>query len=902
MWSDLRFRLRALFQRQALERELDDELRFHLEQQIEKGVGAGLSREEAARRARLSFGTLDRTREECRDVRGTRLLDHARQDLAYAIRILRRSPVFASLAVASLAVGIGAATSVFVVLHTVVMQALPVPDADRLVVLQARRHGERFVLFNPVFEAIQRDQRVLTGMAAVSDDPFLPVAIDSSEPPAYMPASRVSGSYFEVLGVVASPGRTLTDADDVPGGPCSAVISHGLWVRRFGQRPSAVGAHLRVRDTVCTVVGVAPPEFRSHQGGYAPDLWLPLRAMTSRDMLQNHHMAFFSGVIGRLRNGVGRRDAERVLTERYRQVLAGEPEGELPPGVRPAQPSDYALALLSGAQGLGVIRNEFGSSLWIVFGVAVVFLLIATINVGTLLLARGTARTTELATRAALGAGRSRLIRQLATEGAVLALIGGTLGVALAWMTTPLLARAISMPYFTVVLEPGASLASSVAVAGLVAIVAILAGVLPAWRLSRVEVHPTVAASGRTTTRGGQRFARRLVVVQLALALLLVSVAGLLMQTLVHLRGVDPGFRPESVLVLEVQHESLRPEPADVPNAIRKQALAAKYDQLARQLNAIPGVRSAALCWLELFGGSDLGLATYRPDRPDVRKYAHTDLVSPMYFETVGMRMVAGRAFTDADRAGAVPVAVINEALARQWFGDVSPLGRTLTLEFESDQQPPFTVVGVVRDSKYNGLREDRTEPMVWMPLAQWPFEIRAVVLRVQAGAEPHVARDARARMAELDSSLMVRKETTLREQVDQTMAREHLMLNLASAAGLLAVLVAAIGVYGTLAYGVVQRTREFGIRMAVGADRGRVLRLVMRDAALVAVLGGTLGLPLAVAAGYACRAFLFGVTPTDATTLLGACAILVAVIAAASYLPARQASAVEPTVALRYE
>ncbi len=902
MWNDLQFRLRALFRREALDGELDDELQFHLDQQIEKGIRAGLSREEAARRARLSFGTPDRVREECRDARGTRLLDHARQDLAYALRILRRSPAFASLAVASLGVGIGAATAVFVVLHTVVMQSLPVSDPDRLVVLQARRHGERFVLFNPVFEALHRDQRVLSGMAAVSDDPFLPVAVDSTEPPAYMPASRVSGSYFDVLGVAASPGRALTDADDVPGGPCTAVISHGLWVRRFGQRPSVVGARLRVRDTVCTVVGVAPQEFRSHQGGYAPDLWLPLRATTSRDLLQNHHLAFFSGVIGRLQDGVDRTAAERVLTERYRQVLAGELEGELPPGVRPARPSDYTLALLPGAQGLGVIRNEFGPSLWIVFGVAVVFLLIAAINVGTLLLARGTARTTELATRAALGAGRSRLIRQLATEGAVLAVIGGTLGIVLAWTTTPLLARAISMPYFTVVLDPGASLASSIGVAGLIAIVVMLAGVLPAWRLSHVEVHPSVAASGRTTTRSGQRLARRLVVVQLALALLLVSVAGLLVQTLVHLRGVDPGFRPESVLVLEVRHESLRPEPADVPKAIRKQTLATKYDQLARQLNAIPGVRSAALCWLELFGGSDLGLTTYRPDRPDVRNYAHTDLVSPMYFDTVGMHIVAGRSFTDADRAGAVPVAVINETMARQWFRDVSPLGRTLMLEYDSDQQPPFTVVGIVRDSKYNGLREDRAEPMVWMPLAQWPFEIRAVVLRAQAGAEAHVARDARARMAELDSSLMVRKETTLRDQVDQTMAREQLLLNLASAAGLLAVLVAAVGVYGTLAYAVVQRRREFGIRMAVGADRGSVLRLVMRDAALVAALGGTLGLPLAVAAGYACRAFLFGVTPTDATTLFGACATLSAVIAAASYLPARQASAVEPTVALRYE
>jgi len=313
-------------------------------------------------------------------------------------------------------------------------------------------------------------------------------------------------------------------------------------------------------------------------------------------------------------------------------------------------------------------------------------------------------------------------------------------------------------------------------------------------------------------------------------------------------------------------------------------------------------VRSAALSWLELFGGSDLGLNAHREDRPDVHRNAHTDLVTAGYFDTVGMQIAAGRGFTAQDRNGALPVAVVNQTLARAWFPDGSPIGKAITLEFPRDQQPPFTIVGVVRDSKYNGLREASVEPMVWMPLAQWPFEIRAITLRVHGGMEAEVERQVRSRIAALDATLMVRKVTTLRDQVDQTMAREQLLLNLAAMTGGLALLLAAVGLYGTLAYSVAQRTREFGIRMVVGADRQRVLRLIMREAAIVAMVGIALGIPLAMAAGYASRAFLFGVPPIDVITLAGACAVLVGVVAVSGYLPARHASSIEPIVALRQD
>ena len=829
-------------------------------------------------------------------------LDHLRQDVWYAMRLLWRSPAFTALAVLSLALGIGATTAVVVVLDAVALRPLPVIQPDRLVVVRAMKRGERFPIFNPVFEELRRRQQVFTAMAAVSDQPFLPVSVDGAAP-AYVTGSLVSGNYFEVLGVPPALGRSLVGQDDVPGADCVAVISHGWWVRDLGQRPTVVGTHIRVRETLCTIVGVAPLTFTSHQAGFAPDVWLPLRVMTSREMLDNHRLAFFSGVIARLRDSITPEAAERDLADRYRQIVASESLLVDRPGTPHVPASAFGIRLLPGAQGLGALRDEYERSLWIVFGVVIVFLLIATLNICLLLIARGAMRTTELATRAALGAGRARLLRQLATEGTLVAFAGGVLGVALASVVTPFLASSISVPYFTVVLETATSVRSAIAIAGLIATAAVIAGMLPAWRLSGIAIHPAVAGAGRATTRGGQLLARRLVILQLALALLLVSVAGLLMQTLANLHATDPGFRPDGVLVLEVQHERARANSqAGMPEPDQRAALVAEYEALERELSAIAGVRSAALSWLELFGGSDLGLNAHREDRPDVHRNAHTDLVTAGYFDTVGMQITAGRGFTAQDRSGALPVAVVNQTLARAWFPDGSPIGKAITLEFARYQQPPFTIVGVVRDSKYNGLRESTVEPMVWVPLPQWPFEIQAITLRVHGGMEAEVERDVRSRMAVIDATLMVRKVTTLRDQVDQTMAREQLLLNLAAITGALALLLAAVGLYGTLAYSVAQRTREFGIRMVVGADRQRVLRLIMREAAIVAMIGIALGLPLAMAAGYASRAFLFGVPPVDVMTLAGACAVLVGVVAVAGYLPARHASSIEPIVALRQD
>jgi predicted permease len=835
-------------------------------------------------------------------------MDALWQDLRYACRTLLRTPGFTAVAVLSLSLGIGATTAAFSVFNAVLLRPLPVEQPARLALVMAERRGEHYVLFNPVLEELRRRQRTFSGMFAVSDEPFLKLAFADDTAPAYVRGSFVSGSYFSVLGLSPSLGRLLGEADDVIGGTsggrgCAVVISHSFWERRFRRDPTVLGRALRVREVGCTLVGVAPPGFESHQAGYSTDVWVPLRAVTDPKLLASHGMAFFSGVIGRLRPGATAGQAEAELTLLYRQIVAGEPAPPPNSGQPPVRPNDFRIRLASGAQGLDSLRREFAEPLRIAVAVVGLVLLIATFNVAHLTLARGTTRSAELATRMALGAGRRRLVRQLATEGSLLALIGGLFGVALASLGTPALASLLSLRYMTTSLDvraDGRVVAVAVAVT---ALAALLSGILPAVRLSRATLSPGTAAERRIVgSRQRNRLTRVLVAAQLSLSLLLVSAAGLLLRTMLRISAIDPGFDVERVVVLDVRDENPASSfgAADPPE--EKARRAALYRLLDEHLNVLPGVQAAALSWLGLFGGSDLWLSLIDAERPDDRPLARVDYVSARYFDTVGMQVLHGRGFDDRDREGTERVAVVNQALVRQRFAGAEALGRRLALDYTGEQDRPFTVVGVVRDSKYNDLREARVEPMMWVPLAQAPFRITSVALRVEPGAAAAVTRQATATLGEADAQLMVRRVTTLAAQVEDTTARERLLLAFAAGFGCLALLLAAVGLYGTLAYAVSGRTREIGVRLALGAEPRTVLRMVLSEAWALVVGAFLVGMPLAVGGGQILRAFLFGVAPQDPATLAGACAVLALVATLAAYVPARRAAAVDPMVALRYE
>jgi predicted permease len=886
--------------------DIERELRSHLELEAEE-LQQGRSPDEARSAARRAFGSFALALEDTREIWAWTSLERLRQDLHFALRMLRKNPGFTLLAVLSLALGIGATTAVFSVFDAAILRPMPVPRPERLVLLRPERQGKQFVLFNPLFEGLRRGQRQLAGMFAVSDEPYLKVSFGEDAAPAYVQGSLVSGGYFSVLGLSPALGRLLQEDDDrLPAESgntgCSAVLSYSFWKRRFNEDVTVLGRGVRVREKSCTIVGVAPADFQSHQPGYRPNVWLPLRPLTDPQLLANRSLAFFSGTMGRLRDEATAAEAEAELTALYQQLMTASPQA-VEPGKAPLPVSAYRMRLLPGASGLDAVRRQFGRALALLLGVVVAVLLIASANIANLLLARGAARHFEFATRAALGAGRSRLIRQLVTEGSLLAVLGGVAGVGLALVATPKLASLVSLRWMTVVLDAAPDLRVLCVALVATTLAALLSGVVPAVRLTTRTLLQGMASAGRSAgSRSGRRLTRALVAGQLALSLLLVMTASLLFQSIVRISSVDPGFQPEHVVLLDVRHESSGHLFGDVNDDQQRTKLAGFYRVLDERLNSLPGVRAASFSWLGLFGGSDLYLRLIDQQRPEVRHDAHVDYVSSRYFETVGMRMLRGRGFLDSDREGAERVAVVNEALLREHLEGEEALGRKFALEYHGEEARPFTVVGIVRNSRYNDLREATVQPMMWVPLAQAPFEIKSIALRVAPGIESAVEQEARTALRVSDPNLMVRKVTTLSNQVDETYARERLLVGLASAFGALALLLAAVGLYGTLAYAVASRVREIGIRLAIGAPRAAVLRSVLSDALRLAGWGLLAGIPLALSAGYGLRAFLFGVAPFDVVTLAGASVVLAVVAAAAAFGPARRASRVDPMVALKYE
>ena len=890
------------------DRDLDRELRAHLESEAEELQEAGRPWDEARYAARRVFGNATVVREETRAMWGWMSLDRFAQDLRYALHVMGKNPGFTAIAVLSLALGIGGTTAVFSVLDAAVLRPMAVREPGRLVIVRPTLRGERFVLFNPYFEELRRRQTALDHMFALQDSGYWKTTFEGEAAPAYSRGSKVSGNYFAALGLSPALGRLLTEADDqILGTPessgCAVVLSHAAWTQRFQREPGVLGRGVRIGETDCSIVGVAPERFQSVQAGFAPELWAPMRALTERSLIENRRMAFFSGIIGRLRDGVTVAQAEAELTTLYQQIMAAEPPRAGGRDERPRLPAEFGIQLLPGGHGLDNVSNSYGRPLALVMAVVGVVLLIAAVNVANLLLSRGAVRSSELATRVALGAGRARLVCQLVTEGALLAVFGGALGVALALLSTPALAALVSLPYLPIALETALDRRVLFVALAATMLAALLSGALPALRLTGQSLQAAISTAGRTIgSRPGQRLARVLVGSQLALSLLLVSGAGLLLRTVVQLASVDPGFEPEQVVLLTVSHEQGRENHGEVDEAAEKARLAALYASLEQQLSSLTGVRSASLSWLGLFGGSDLWLRLIDRDNLEDRRNARVDYVSPGYFDTVGMRLLRGRGFTPADGEGAPRVAVINETLARQRFADVEALGRSLALDYRGEADRPFTIVGIVGDSKYNNLRESKIEPMMWTPLGQATFQIKSVALRIERGAEAAVVRAARRALTAADDQIMIRQVTTLSAQVAETIARERLLLGLASGFGALALLLAAIGLYGTLAHAVARRTREIGVRLALGAQRGTVLRMVVGDALRLALWGLLAGVPLALAAGFALRSFLFGVEPHDFVALSGAGLVLTLVAALAGYVPARKASRVNPIEALRYE
>ncbi len=894
-----------LAQRRRFDRDLDEEIRLHLELREQEKREAGLVPHEARYAARRQFGNPTHLKEVSGDMWGWNWLEHFTQDLRYGVRTMLRSPGLTIVAVLSLALGIGANTAIFSLMNAVMLRALPVEEPGQLVLFgDGRAFGgtddfpdSSTRLFSyPFYREMQKGNQVFAGVTAILSLPLGPHGtVEGSGSIEQVSTELVSGTYFSVLGVNPVLGRTLTDADDqTPGANPVAVASYSWWRRRFDRDPSILGKKLTIGSTVYTIVGVTPAEFFGTTVGESPDLWIPLSMERQVSPGWNGlDDKFFQSlyIIARLKRGMLVEQAGANVNVLFKQILH-EYAGPQPSKEHLDDIQHARIDLTSAARGLSRLRRRFSEPLQVLMVVVGLVLLIACANIANLLLARSTTRHREIAVRQALGARRSRLIRQLLTESLLLALVGGALGIAFAsWANHLLLAMVSGGP------EP---LPLNVAIDGrlltftlVVSLVtALLFGTLPALRATRLTLASSLK-EGRGPVGAAARspLAKALVVSQVAFSLVLLVGAGLFLRSLVNLTKVDTGFNQENVLRLQIDASSV---------GYKEDArLAALYQQIEQRVAALPGVRAASISFFTFNEGAWTDLVSVEGYAfPGDRTVSH-NVVGAGYFATMGIPVLVGRTFGPQDTGSSTKVAVINETMARRLFPAGSPIGRHFGIGGR-EHANEIEVIGVVKDAKYESLKED-PQPADYIPYSQHIQYLSDFEARV-AGDPQSLVSEVRRAIAEVDHNLPVSGVTTLAEQVGRSVSSQRLVAQLSAFFGLLAVFLACIGIYGLMSYAVTRRTSEIGIRMALGAGRSNVLWLVMREILVLVSLGLAIGVPAALAGDRLVSSMLFGLSPTDPATLLAAPIILLAVATLAGYLPARRASKVDPMVALRYE
>jgi len=828
------------------------------------------------------------------------------QDLRYGVRQLKQSPGFTLVAVLSLALGIGANSAIFQLIDAVRLRTLPVQSPQELVAIDFPEGSQRagwFSTRNARFtyghwEQIQARQQAFSGVLAWSATRFN--LTDGGEA-RYAEGLYVSGEFFRHLGVKPTLGRLFTEQDDSPGcGNPAVVLSYGFWQREFAGDRAVLGRTLTLDGYTFPVIGVTPPAFFGVEVGRSFDAAVPLCAdqLLAEDKKGRSPIpsAWWLAMMGRLKPGW---TAERATI--HLQTLApGIMEATLPPTYLPDMAKRYLtnrLLASEGGTGVSELRREYERPLWLLMATTGLVLLIACSNLANLLLTRASVREREIAVRLALGASRGRLVRQLLAESLILAMLGAVLGGGLAQA----LSRGI-MAFFSTTDSPTfVGLALDARVLGFTASLAIatclLFGLMPALRATHLAPAAVIRGAGRDTGNGRERFSlrRALVVTQVALSLVLLVGALLFVRSLGNLLAVNAGFRPEGVLAVGL--DLRRP---DYP----KERLPVVYRDLQERLSTLLGVRSAAQVNFTPISGSGWN-GNIGPDGTIAGgsgKESFFNRVGPGYFRTMGTPVIAGREFNEGDTLSSPLVAIVNELFAAKFFNGANPVGRTFRRQVEAGKQEPlFQVVGLVKNTKYYQLREDFL-PIAYFPVAQGdnPGAGTTFVLRVP-GSVREVMGQVRTAVAEVNPAIGV-EFRLLSSQVQESVLRERLMAMLSGGFGILAGLLATLGLYGVISYGVARRRKEMGVRIALGADRGQVIRLVLGEATLLLTVGLGIGVLLALWAGQAAGALLFGLKPYDPVSMIAAIFLLSIVALASSFLPARRAAAVEPMVALRDE
>ncbi len=897
---------RNVLHRAGAERELADEASSLLELLAEEKARRGLSPDAARRAANLELGGVEQLKEGMRAVRAGAALESLVQDLRHGVRVLRRNPGFAAVAALTLALGVGATTAIFSVISAVLLRPLPYPDADRLVMIWSTEPSPASPASPtapPDFREWRRQAQTFAGMGAYALRD-LDLAGGGREPERVQ-AARVSAGLFPTLGISAARGRLFLPEEEQFGRHRVAILGDGLWHRRFGGSPEIVGRTIELDGQGFTVVGVMPAGMPFLDDVPPVDLWVPL-AFPPGDNLDTRNNRFLS-VVARLGAGARRGQAQAEIGLIARRIARQDPAN-----------AGYGAVLVPlREQVVGRVRTV----LWILLGAVSCVLLIACANVANLLLARGSARARELAVRASLGAGRERLVHQLLLESLPLALLGGGAGIALAWCGQRLLVRFLlpaRFPHFNVIAIDGGVLAFTLAVSLLTAA---LFGLVPALQAARLGPHAALQEGGRAVAGGGRRRRLRgaLVVAETALTLVLLVGAGLLVKSFAALRQLDPGFNPSGVLTLEVPlPESSFPLPTQArPSPDRAMAF---FDRLVERVGGLPGVQAAGIgSHLPLGVGGNWGKYFYAEDGPLPGSLAAVptvlfELASPGYLRALGYRLRAGRLFTSADTPRSPPVALVNEAFVQRWFQGRSPLGKRLVLDAPPSLLPPpapnavpvprRTIVGVIADVR-NTRQSVPAQPEVYAPVAQNVGEgwSNTMSLVVRTAGEPAALLPAvRAQVRSLDAAQPVAAVATMEEHLRRSFSQPRFGMLLLSLFAAAALLLAAIGVYGVVAYEARQRTHEIGIRSAVGAGPGHILRLIVGDGLKLALLGAALGLAAALPLTRLLASLLYGAGRFDPLIFLAMPAVLVAVAALAAYLPARRAMRLDPVTALRHD
>jgi putative ABC transport system permease protein len=875
LWRHTVRGLRALVNRSAADRDLGDEVEHYFDEATAALEKTGLSPEEARRAARIELGNVAAVREQVRTYGWENVVDTAVADVRHGLRQLLRRPAFSIVAVLTLGLGIGASATIFSVVNPILFEALPYPDPHQVMMVWDAQGGRSDVTFGTYREVVTRS-RTFQSMAVVG--PFRPTLTDVSESER-LEGQRVSADYFRVLGVAPALGRDFWAADDRPGAPFVALISDSLWRRRFGADRSIVGRQILFEDVPVTVLGVMPATFENVLSASA-EIWVPLlydATLPVNGREWGHHLR----MIGRLREGVREEQARQEL-----EAIARTPDAAFSRPSYAALPNGFLMTRLQQD-----LSRPVRPALLAILGAVALLLTIACVNVTNLVLARGVERRTELTVRAALGASRLRLMRQLITEVGLLAIMGGLVGITLASLAVDLVVGLSphELPRAAAIRVDGGVLIFAVA---LVTMIGLVVGVVPALYGSRTDLR--VDGRSATDSRGREVARRTLVVVQLAFALVLLTGAGLLLRSLQHLLAMPPGFQPANVLTLQVQTAGRR---FMDPSAVH-QFFTAVLDAVRH----VPGVSTAgATSQLPLTGDQDVWGVQFEsapPTTVNVDRSAYRYAVAPGYFEAMGIPLRRGRLLNAQDHGNTPKVAVISESVAKRRLPGVDAIGQRLRIGASPGW---FTVVGIVGDVRQESLAIDPPDA-VYVTNEQWTqFADRALWVVVRGQSDPVALLPAiRAAIESVDRRQPIVRVATMDERVGASAAARRFALVLFQAFGVVALVLASIGTYGLLSGSVTRRLREIAVRAVLGADRRSLLALVLREGMALTVVGTLIGLSLAVPASRFIETMLFGVSRLDAVTYVSVVALLALTSAIACWMPAWRASRLDPNVVLR--